>query len=105
MHSPSRQQLYPNHFCLPSKKGSTFKEKKFPRGIKFFPFRVGTFSEGMACRETNKKQKVVSLVKMAENHPSVSRLLSEGPTASTGQRKGPSKSACKQRLMLFVQPK
>ena len=64
-------------FCLPSKKGSALKQKEFaPTRSKFFLFRVDLFPEGDFCvgKQTG-STKVVLLIKMVENLPSLSNAI------------------------------
>ena len=57
------------HFCLPSHKGSTLKEKSIcSRRSKFFPFRVDPILKGLHCsgKQKGSKNKLFLFVKFAE---------------------------------------
>ena len=53
---------------LTSDNGLLEKENSIPTGNNFFPFRLGSFSEGLGVQEKRKSQKFFSFSKMKELH-------------------------------------
>ena len=62
-----------------------YKRKEFaPTGSKFFPFKVDPFQRALVCKKAKQEvTRVVSLIKMAENLPSILSRLNR-PVYTTG---------------------